>query len=202
MGNSGKLRESFTNAEREALRADGALTYTLVAETISDQRDSQAKKGKPSFRYLVNAGDRLTASRNIEVAIYPAPGSFFVPGTFNRSVIEQEKLVEADAQELRTRLGLENIGEILPDEAATLTQVVFQHLDATGKWLFGQEYAKAQGLDWVYGRTKNPTNSSGSNVANVGDASPDYGLYVFDWLRDRGYRHIGTVRLVVPVEIK
>ncbi len=26
-----KLRESFTNAEREALRADGALTYTLLS---------------------------------------------------------------------------------------------------------------------------------------------------------------------------
>ena len=39
--------------------------------------------------------------------------------------------------------------------------------------------------------------SAGSNVANVGDAFPDYGLDVYDWYRDYGYRNIGAVRLVV-----
>jgi hypothetical protein len=200
------LREKFTDAEREALIADGAFIYFPLGETIPAQREAQAKKGNPAFRYVIEAGDRLLAvpSRQVEVAIYPAPERFFVPGSFNKNVELQEKLVAKDAEDLRKRLGLEGISEIIPDEAATLSDITFQHLDATGKWLFGQEYAEVQGLSWVCvcGRTKNPTNSSGSCVAGVGGADPGHGLDVSDWYRDGDHDGLGAIRLVVPIEAK
>lgn len=164
------LRESFSEAEKEALIADGALIYH--------------------------------PSRPMEVAIYPAPDRFFVPGSFNKSVRQQEKLVEKDAQELRQRLSLEHITEIIPYEVSTLSDITFQHLDATGIWLFGPEYAKAQGLSWVYGRTKNPTNSTWSHVAYLGPADPDHGLHLHPRYRGAGLGSLGAVRLVVPIEAK
>ncbi|OGD96799.1 hypothetical protein A3F02_00225 [Candidatus Curtissbacteria bacterium RIFCSPHIGHO2_12_FULL_38_9b] len=199
-----RLRESFTDTEWEALIADGALIYRPLAQTIPTQREKQTKKGKKSFSYVVDAGDRINAvpSRPVEFAIYPAPDRFFVPGSFDRSVKQEERDVAGDAQDLRERLGLENITEIIPDEASTLSDITFQHLDATGRWLFGPEYAKAQGLDWVYGRTKNATNPAGSLVADVGNAKADNGLDVGGWDRDYGRRNVGAVRLVVPVEVK
>lgn len=198
------LRERFTDAEREALIADGALVYTPTGETITAQRESQAKKGKPAFRYVVEAGERVLAvpSRQVEVAIYPAPDRFFVPGSFNKNVKQQDELVAQDAADLRKGLGLEGVDELIPNEASTLTAITFQHLDATGKWLFGQEYAAAQGLSYVYGRTKNPTNSAGSFVAFVGGANPGYGVSVDGWRRDDGVHCVGAVRMVVPIEIK
>lgn len=196
------LRERFTDEEKEALRNDGAVIYLLHGETILSQKESQRAKGKPSFGYVVDAGERLLAlpSRKIEVAIYPDPEKFFVPGSFNKSVKKQEEKVMQDARELRLRLNLSAVTEIIPDEAATLSEIGFQHLDATGVWLFGKEYAVAQGLDWVYGRTKNPTNASGSIVAYVGNAYPDSGLDVGGWRRDDGLHSVGALRLVVPIE--
>lgn len=196
------LGERFTDEEKEALRTDGAVIYLLHGETILSQKESQRAKGKPSFGYVVDAGERLLVlpSRKIELAIYPDPEKFFVPQSFNKSVKKQEEVVAQDARDLRERLNLTGISEIIPDEAATLSEIVFQHLDATGVWLFGKEYAAAQGLDWVYGRTKNPTNASGSHVASVGDADPDDGLGVDGWLRGDGRHRVGALRLVVPIE--
>lgn len=200
-----RIRESgFTDAEKEALKADGALLYTPLGETIPAQKESRAKKDKPGFWYVAEVGDRLLAlpSRQIEVAIYPAPDRAFVPNSFNKSVKQQEERVAADAAELRERLGLEGISEIIPDEASTVTDIIFQHEEATGQWLLGPKYAAAQGLSWVYTRTKNPTNVAGSYVAYVGSAYPDNGVNVHYWNRDNGNRDLGVLRLVVPIETK
>ena len=198
------LRESFTDVEREALIADGALIYTLLGETITAQKDSRAKKGKPSFAYLTTSENRLVAvpSRKVEIAIYPAPERAFVPDSFSKDVKGQDKAVAVDAVELRQRLGQEGLGEIIPQEASTVTDIVFQHEEATGQWLFGPEYAATQGLNYVYTRTKNPTNSAGSLVAGVGLAKPDFEVRVDSWGRDDGYQHVGVLRMVVPIETK
>lgn len=196
------LRDRFTDEEKERLLRDGALIYLPLGETIPAQRERQKTKDKPSFWYVIEAGDRLLAlpSKQVEIAIYPDPKRFFVPESFNKNLRRQEELVAKDAADLRKRLGLEGISEIIPSEAATLTDITFQHLDATGIWLFGREFASANGLDWVYGRTKNPTNSAGSVVAYVGNADPDGGLSVDDWSRGRGDHFVGAVCLVVPIE--
>jgi len=192
------IRERFTEEEKEALRNNGAVIYTLRGETIQSQKEAQNAKGKPSFGDIIDAGKRLLAvpAKQCQVAIFPTPDEFFVPGSFNKNTQTQERLAAEDAK----RLGLESVTQIIPDTAATLTEITFQHLDATGGWLFGEEYAAACGLEWVYGRTKNPTNSSGSHVAYVGDARPVSGLGVHDWHRGRGRRYVGAVRLVVPIE--
>ncbi|KKQ95123.1 MAG: hypothetical protein A3C27_00750 [Candidatus Levybacteria bacterium RIFCSPHIGHO2_02_FULL_39_36] len=198
------IRESFTDVEREALIADGALIYTPLGETITAQKDSRAKKGKPSFAYLTTSENRLVAvpSRKVEIAIYPAPERAFVPDSFSKGVEGQDKAVAVDAVELRQRLGQEGLGQIIPGEASTVTDIVFQHEEATGQWLLGSEYAAAQGLNYVYTRTKNPTNSTGSDVAYVGDAGPGYGVFVDHWGRGSGRRDIGVLRMVVPIETK
>src|SRR3990167_3241852 len=78
------IRERFTDDEKEALKSDGAVIYELQGETIIREKESQKAKGKPSFYFLVEAGERLLArpTRQIEVAIYPAPERFFVPNSF------------------------------------------------------------------------------------------------------------------------
>lgn len=195
------LRERFTPQERKVIEDAHGVIYTPTGLSLDAQKSARAAKNKPSFPYDLSwGGERLTAvaSRQVEMAVFPDPQEFFVPGSFGNSTATQERMAAEDAK----RLGLPNVTQILPDEASTFTDIVFQHEDATDKWLFGPEYAKAQNLDWVYGRTKNPTNSSGSNVASVGYAGADGGVSVDDSGRDIGHHGVGAVRLVVPLETK
>lgn len=198
-----RLRD-FTAQEKQVLKEDGVVIYTLTEVTIPAQREARSRAGKPSFRYVVDAGERLLAvpSRKIEVAIFPDPKRFFVPNSFSKDTDTQERLAVGDAKLLRARLNLPGITQIIADEAATLAEIVFQHEEATGVWLFGPEYASAQGRIWVYGRTKNPTNDSGSFVAYVGDARSARGLSVHGWGRDDGNDEVGAPRLVVAIEDK
>lgn len=210
------FRLRFTDIERERLLGDKAKIFTLSGTTIPQQREARGEK--PSFWYIVAAGDRLLAlpsREGQEVAIFPDLGRFkrlFVEGTFGQNTNTQERLVRAAGNTLADRLDLKNpqgkptIAGILTDEAATWSDLTFQYLDdpdnKAGIWLFGPEYAKAQGEDWVYGRTKNPTNAAGSFVASVGDANPEDGLNVIGWLRDFGDGNVGGPLLVVPIENK
>lgn len=195
------LGDCFSAEEKRALIKDGAVVYRLDGRTILEQKIARERAGKPAFWYVVSVPDNLleASSRNIEVAIYPDPGRFFVPNTFGVDTDTQERLVEADAEALRQRTGLQGVTQIIPDEVATLTEVIFKHEEATGDWLFGTEYAKAVGKDWVYGRTKNPTNSDGSHVAFVGYGRPVRGVDVVGWYRVNGDDDVGSPRLVVPL---
>jgi len=79
----------------------------------------------------------------------------------------QERLVEEDGEALRKRLGLNNITGIIPGEASTVTELVFQHVDRTGEWLLGDLYSRnipERGYQFkVYVRTKNlPIKKVGS----------------------------------------
>lgn len=194
----------FSDEEKRALKEDKALVYGLEGTTIAAQRELRTAEGKPSFYFVLDAGDRLVGrpSRLSEVAIYPQTDKFFIPGTENKDLATQERMVQKDADDLRKRLGQEGIDVVIPEEAATLTEVTFKHLEETGEWLFGKKYTRAHKLDFIYGRTKNPTNESGSHVAHVGGADPDDGLDVFDWHRGYGDDFLLAVRLVVPRETR
>lgn len=194
------FRKKFTPEEKTSIDAQGGLIYALTGLTIHAQIEAQRAKNKPSLIYLCPEEDGLLAvpSRQIEVAIFPAPAEFFVPGSFNQNVAIQERMAAEDAKSL----GLPNVTQIVPNETSTLTEVIFQHLKATGKWLFGQEYAAAQGLNYVFARTKNPKNYAGSYGANVGMSSPENGVAVFDLDRGDNYPTVGAVRMVVPIEVK
>lgn len=190
----------FTNEEERTLIEDGAYFIDLDGETIEGQQTA-----KRLFRYVTDGGDRLLKLPSIKarVAIYTDPKRFFIPNSSNKDLQTQEKLAKKDGQELRKRLGLEEDGldVIIPDQASTLTELIFKYLDETtkqgrGVWLFGPEYAAAQGASFVYGRTKNPVNESGSHVAVVGAANPDDGVVVGGWCC-RGNDDVPVVRLVV-----
>jgi|SRR3989344_2631922 len=196
------LRKNFTDAEKKELIAYGARIYTPYG-TIPDQKAYRDGKGKPSFanlRDLVYPVPDATA-KEVEVAIFPAPDRAFVPGSFGQNVTQLQELVAADAADLRRGLGLTGIGEIIPEDVATITGIVFLHEEATGEWLIGDKYAAAQeGLSWVFAITENPTNSSGSHVASVGYSGPKHGVHLGKCLRDEGDRHTGVLRMIVPIE--
>lgn len=193
----------FTDEERQVLLEDGALVYQLRGETIKIQRENQERKKKPSFWYITNESEKLTGRRSklSEVAIYPDPERFFIEGTGGNNLIEKEEIVKEDAQKERKRLGLSGITVVIPGEAATLTEVTFKHLDQTGKWLFGEEYAQFHRLQFIYGATKSPTDLIGSEVAAVGYANPIYGLSIRGWYIDRSIASVWAVRLIVPSQI-
>lgn len=187
--------KTFSGKAKEALIKDGALIYSLTGQTIKAQREIQRGKGMPSFYYVANGGERLVGrpSRLPEVAIYPDPEKFFIPNTAGKDLETQEALALEDANKLRGRLNQSGIDVVIPEEAATLTELTFKHLDETGIWLFGEIYS------YFYARTNNPTNESGSGVANVGPARPVYGLDVSSWGREGGRDYLRVVRLIVPV---
>lgn len=213
----------FPDKEKRVLKEVGAVVYSITGQTITGQRElrekeyREGKNPRPDFYYVVDAGDRLTALPSMlsEVAIYPDPKRFFVPDTGGKTLAEQEELVKKDADKLREILGLEEIDEVIPEEAATLTELTFKHLGETGIWLFGVDY------NYWYGSTKNPIDESG-DVAVVGKAAVatwkmwDSGLNVERWNRGRdgvvdekrpgqltGMTTSGgvqAVRLIVPFE--
>lgn len=185
--------KAFSGEAKDALIKDGAVIYPLTGSTIEAQRNMRAKKGKPSFYYVVDVREGLVGrpSRLSEVAIYPDPKKFFVPNTGGED-LETEALVAEAANRLRKRLRQNGIDVVIPEEAVTLTELTFKHLDETEVWLFGESYG------YLYGRTKNPTNESGSGVAIVGCAVPDSGLGVLDWRRGLGNGRVRAVCLVVP----
>lgn len=197
------LKPIIPDREKAVLKDFGASFCTLTGETIEGQKKAREKQGLPAFWYIVDAGDRkrllAVPSPRIEVAYFDKPEDFFVPDTFGIDTDTQEAMVASDAK----RYGLEGITQIVPDQASVFTELTFRHLAThPGVWLFGPEYAKAQGKDRVHGRTKNPTTASGSNVAYVGHADPDLGLRVSDWLRDDGRDYVSSPRLVVAFETK
>ena len=186
----------FTDQERRVLIGDGAVLYLPTGETIKGQREA----GRPFWNItdgFIRAGkNRLTEfpSRRIEVAIYPDPERFFVPDTSKKTLDQQIALIEHDAQSLRERLGLSNIGEIIP-EVPEVTEVLFRHFDATKVRILGPDYRRDR--YWSYVRTSTPTTRLGSRVAFVGYLSVEVGLDVGSWDRgDMSFLH--AARWVVP----
>ena len=179
----------FNDVDREALLKAGALIYELTGETIEDQQGAGRK-----FWYVTDGGDKLLEkpSRRGEIAIFPDPNEFFIPESGGKSLADQEKLASRDTKALQKRLNTKGLKVIIPEEASTLTEITFKHLEETGEWLFGERYG------YNYGRTKNSTNKSGSSVAVVGSAFLDNGLFVNDWDRGDGFDSVRVVRLVVP----
>lgn len=187
----------FTDEEREALVGDGAVLYLPTGETIQAQRAARRPFWYVADGYKEGGRNRVTEfpSRLIEVAIYPDPERFFVPATASKTTDQQIALVEQDAHALRERLGLPNIGQVLP-EASEATEVLFKHFDATGVRILGQDYMR-NGY-WSYIRTSTPTNKEGSRAARVGDWRAASGLRVDDRHRDDGDVDIHAARWVVP----
>lgn len=183
------LRPSFTNEEKRALTSDGARIYLPNGKSINTQK---AEK-RPLDLYVTYPRALALASRKVEVAIYPYPDRFFEDDTFDKSSDEQWRLVVAGGQRLGRRLGLEEIGQIIP-ELPESTEVIFKHFDQSrGERLLGEKFK------YLYMRTNTPTNESGSGVALAGRFDACDGLDVVGWSRDDGHRYLGGARWVVPM---
>lgn len=177
----------WSEREKEILKNDGALIYRPNGLTIRGQRIA----GRRIYYHVRNPRLLDCPSRQIEVAIYPAPDRFFVPGCFERRVRDQRQLLRDDAESLRRRLSINNLDEIIP-EAADFVEVFHQHLDITGKRLLGVNY------DFASVRTDTPVLSKPNEhrFAVIQDETKVNCLYIYGsgWWRN----NVGVARWLVP----
>lgn len=180
----------FTDRERITLNNDGAVAYRLGEDRMMRiQREVERQKGYPI--------DEISAPRVMEVAIYSSPDRFFVPDTFGKTMAEQERLVKLDAEQLRVRLGLPDIDEILPEVPEPIA-VLYKHLVATGAWLLNEDYKDPETHGYRYMITKTASNKDGSYVAGVGFFVPFYGSPAVNHFPvNRGNPRLGAARWVV-----
>lgn len=182
---------NWSDQEKSILIRDGAVIYRTVGETLFQQRQIGRRFWWQQTNYVIDGKYRLLdfPSRISEVAIYPDPERFFVSGTFNKSKRAQEAIIAKDACELRNRLGIGNLDEILP-EASEVMEILFQHLEATLKEtrLSGRDFSNR----WI--RTDTPI--SVGRLARIGffGTTPQ----IRGWFTDRGLPDLGAVRWIVP----
>lgn len=184
----------YTDDEKQVLKDDGAVVYLLEGESIGSQ-----KRGGKRFWSDWHNGHPIEdlTSRIYEVAIWPDPEKFFVPGTSNKSKKRQEELVRADGEKIRARLGIPNFTEILP-ETPEVTEVMFRHFDLTNVRLLGEAYTTKEGY-WLYVRNNTPTNESGSRVADVGRFYAGHGPHVYSWRARESSPRICSARWGVKI---
>lgn len=157
-----KVRPEFTKHEISVLEGDGARVLRLFPD---ETLEFQMKIGRP-FLWITKAEENVEflklKPRAMDVAVYPTLEKFFVKDSFNERTIKQKELLRIDAENLRERLGLPNIGEILP-EVSEATQAIFNYWDRTGIRILGKGYRM------LYIRTGTFTDKSGSLGALVGE---------------------------------
>lgn len=173
----------FSDEARAALEKEGYVIDTLTGQSIASLRSAGRKfwtdwhKEYPQFEALT--------SMQSEVAINPS--QLFIPKSNNATLAKQEEMINKFSQELGKKVpGVDAIMGGMAD----YVDLAFTHLDVTGDYLFGEKY------DYNWARTNTPTG--GTFVAYVGNFDSAYGLYVFNWLRDRGYSAVFAAPLVVP----
>lgn len=186
--------KGWSNEEVMTLIMDGATTYYPTGETVRSQILAEKKLCYQLGSYKINGRDRLLdwPSRSLEVAIYPDPDRFFVPGSLNQAKCKQKMLIETDVTKLRKRLGMENIDIIFP-EASEAIEVFFQHYEAVGMRLLGRDY------NFLWMRTATFTNNvHPRRFARVGAWADAGTLYIRDWFANRGLPDLGVARWIVP----
>lgn len=171
----------FTPEARKALEKKGYLIYELSGQSIRTLRNADKpfwSTWHKDYPVLEDMRSRIT-----EVAFNPS--QLFIPGSNNKTLKEQEDMVEQFSKGLKVKGAEAIIGE-MPD----YVELAFTHLDSTGDRLFGEKYS------FNYTRTVTPTSEF--VVALVGCFDADYGLHVNRWDRDRGRDGLYVAPLVVP----
>lgn len=207
--------ETFSKEAQETLLKDGAAIYDLTEETMR----MQGRAHQP-FWYIVEDVEKKLLdlpSTHTQVAFFPDPNRFYIPNSNYKTFKVQEELVERDGEELRKRLGLSDIEEIIP-EAPDLTELTFKHLGNYYYYELGDNYRiEDHRLFGPYykeriARTKTVINYQGSRaVADVGRFDP-HPIYAVDKRRYEwrhglsvsasdpftSYAGIWAVRFIVP----
>lgn len=137
-------------------------------------------------------------SRPTQIAIFPQPADFYVPGSNNLSLAQQRELLAVDeAEAVRKKMGIGGLSLVIGD-VATHAGLVFAYFDRSrGIRLHGEDYG------YRYARTETPTVNP--HVASVGGFyeiyyNRFYGLRVVDFDASRGYPLVWAVRLGVPAQ--
>lgn len=174
----------FTPEAWEALEKQGYVIYRLNGESIKSMKEA----GRSFYSKWHNILPKFEAlpSMHSEVAINP--DNIFLPESDNKTLKQQEALVEKFSQELRKTAP--NVSAII-GQVSDYVELAFQHLDATGQRLFGKNY------DYNYARTKTPTSSR--KVADVGYFHTRDGLTINEWFTRYGADFLFVAPLVVPV---
>ncbi len=174
----------FSNEQKEALKKEGYLNYALTGQSVKSLRDSGHKFCSDWHKSLPDL--EALGSMQSEVAINP--DKLFLPKSNNKTLVQQEKMVEKFSQELEKKVpGVKAIIGQVPDYA----ELAFKHLNTTKEYLFGAKD------NYDYARTKTPAGSS--RVAYVGAFFAADGLRVDRWVRDVGHVIVRAAPLVVPV---
>lgn len=216
--NLSMFRDKFTPEERRILEKYGARIYTLTGRPLSEQKESRRKQGEPSFVVVIKdmneytrgkipsfvyvnedcLGDLInTPSWRGQVAIFPRPEAFLITTSIGADLSTQRKLLSLDVAYIREIPHLINTTEIIPS-VSTVTEIVLQHHEATGKWLLDKKYAP-QGYSSVFCRTNNEVNLNLYPASIfVGNAHPDYGVQIYCADKNWEYLNVGVMRLVVP----
>lgn len=191
---AGPIIKTFTIEERIALFEDGAVIY--LPEIPQRETVRALPEAEISLWPFTDDGDRSFAlrARILEVAIYPDPERFFVPDSFKKHAVKQEKLVQKDAENLRKRLGLEGITEVLPQDSEV--REVFSKHNVTGVRLLGENYIRTVNLTY--------RSRSSFDVANVDSWVEEFGVYGYGDVHGLGVRRryphpqVGAARWIVP----
>lgn len=177
----------FSDKTKDVLKKEGYLVYQLTGQSIKSLREA----GKPfwsTWHRDYPDFENLT-SRLSEVAINPDPKKFFLPKSNNKTLTEQERMIEDYSKQLAKKVvGVKAILGEAPDYA----ELAFAHLDAIGEYLFGKKY------NYDYTRTKTITTSP--SVAGIGDFDAGSGLSVDYWNGDDSNSSLWAVPLVVPTQ--
>jgi hypothetical protein len=150
----------FSVEQRKNLERKGYLVYSLTGQTIATLRDA----GHP-FWSTWHQGEAIEQVRSLLTEVAVNPKSLFLQDSNRKTLDEQLAAVEKFRRKLSGEVkGVTAILGTAPDYA----ELVFSHLSATGKRLFGKDY------DYDYTRTTTPTGES--DVAIVGDFAAGTGL--------------------------
>lgn len=136
----------------------------------------------------------------LEAAIYPTPDRFFVPESGGKELNEQEIMVEKDAEELRERLKLRSIDEIIPNQVVTLLELVFKHRDSSFLAQFGLGRLFGDWYDYRYGRSKQKDKKYSASTLCLGSYGRSL-LCIQGYDIDNGIifrEKIWAIRLVIP----
>lgn len=180
----------FTDEQREALEKRGYTVYPLSGQSIRSLREAGREFLSSCWQQRYPDFENQT-SRLSEVAINP--GKLFLEASDDKTLKQQEILVEEFSKRLKGRLRIEGVKAIM-GEAPDYAELAFRYIDVTGKSLFSEE-TNTDG----YIRTKTVVDVVDPNVtAIVGSFSVGNCLSVYDGSSDKNCSFVWAAPLVVP----
>lgn len=187
---------SFTPEQRKNLEINGYVIYRLTGQTIPSLKAAR-NFFIPSSSMFDN---KVARSVIADVAINPK--SLYLKDSQNKTLKEQMKMMEEYAKSIRKKFpGLTAIVGGAPDYA----ELAFQHLKATGVYLFGGEDGSPE-ADISTPRTcttsYNGQDKTGIYYATVGIHDEFQGLGVGSRKPDERWGEVYAAPLIVSTSVK